>query len=119
MTAFVTIPVATVDGVLKIPNTALRFMPPLPPDKIRALYSRYGVEAETSQEESGRATKHAAKREAAIVWKSKSGGGLQPVKIEIGITDHAYTQIVKVITGVLSEGDDVVTASLNAQTARR
>ncbi len=119
MTAFVTIPVATVDGVLKIPNTALRFMPPLPPGEIRALYSRYGIEAETSQEESGRATKHAVKREAAIVWKSKSGGGLQPVKIEVGITDHAYTQIVKVITGVLSEGDDVVTASLNAQTARR
>src|ERR1700722_13308491 len=119
MTAFVTIPVATVDDVLKIPNTALRFMPPLPPDEIRALYARYGIEAETSQEESGRATRHAAKREAAIVWKSRSGGVLQPVKIEVGITDHAYTQIVRVITGVLSEGDDVVTASLGAQTARR
>jgi len=44
MTAYVTIPVATTQNVLKLPNTALRYKPPMAPEEILALYKRYGIE---------------------------------------------------------------------------
>src|SRR5713101_2693129 len=44
MTAYVTIPVATARNVLKLPNTALRYKPPMSPEEILALYTRYGIE---------------------------------------------------------------------------
>ena len=44
MTAYVTIPVATVQNALKLPNTALRYKPPMAPEEIFALYKRYGIE---------------------------------------------------------------------------
>src|SRR5438094_4960386 len=44
MTAYVTIPVATVQNVIKLPNTALRYKPPMPQEEILALYKQYGIE---------------------------------------------------------------------------
>lgn len=44
MTAYVTIPVAPALNVLKLPNTALRYKPPMAPEEILALYKRYGIE---------------------------------------------------------------------------
>src|SRR5882724_10647103 len=44
MTAYVTIPVATVENVVKVPNTALRYKPPMPPEQILATYKQYGIE---------------------------------------------------------------------------
>ena len=44
MTAYVTIPVATREDVLKLPNAALRFKPALPPAEVQALYATYGME---------------------------------------------------------------------------
>src|SRR5579864_6090358 len=48
MTAYVSIPVATAEDVVKIPNAALRYKPPLDVDTVRALYARYGL-AEATQ----------------------------------------------------------------------
>src|SRR5690349_19905764 len=44
MTAYVTIPVATVQNVLKLPNTAIRYKPPMEPEEVLALHRRYGME---------------------------------------------------------------------------
>src|SRR2546426_8848850 len=44
MTAYATIPVATAQNVLKLPNTALRYKPPLSQEEILALYKQYGIE---------------------------------------------------------------------------
>ena len=44
MTAYVTIPLASVENVLKIPNTALRYKPPYAPEEILALYKQYGID---------------------------------------------------------------------------
>jgi HlyD family secretion protein len=44
MTAYVTIPVATAQDVLKIPNGALRFKPDMKPDEVKALYQKYGID---------------------------------------------------------------------------
>src|SRR6266700_3769886 len=49
MTAYVTIPVATAQNALKLPNTALRYKPPLAPEEILALYKRFGIEGVEGQ----------------------------------------------------------------------
>src|SRR5437660_1939146 len=52
MTAYVTIPVATVQNVMKVPNTALRYKPPLGPEEILAMYKQYGIEGNERQQAS-------------------------------------------------------------------
>src|SRR5437870_10105448 len=49
MTAYVSIPVTTVQNVLKLPNTALRYKPPMAPEEILTLYQRYGIEGDEKQ----------------------------------------------------------------------
>src|SRR5204863_7787023 len=46
MTAYVTIPVAAANNVIKIPNGALRYKPDLQPNELRALYQKYGIPGE-------------------------------------------------------------------------
>ncbi|HYX52916.1 MAG TPA: efflux RND transporter periplasmic adaptor subunit [Candidatus Limnocylindrales bacterium] len=43
MTAYVTIPVAAANNVVKVPNGALRYKPDLAADELRALYQKYGI----------------------------------------------------------------------------
>lgn len=43
MTAYITIPVATAQNVLRVPNGALRYKPDLPASEIRALYEKHGI----------------------------------------------------------------------------
>ena len=45
MTAYVSIPVAAVQNVVKLPNGALRFKPDMTVEEIRALYAKYGIES--------------------------------------------------------------------------
>ena len=132
MTAYVTIPVATVLDAVKLPNAALRFRPPLAPEAVRALYARYGLEkggpmpgppgphtaiaSEPHSRPVGAADSGvAAPAEPAVVWKLV-GGSLVPVKITLGITDHAYTAVTAVLTGDLKPGDDLVTTAVTART---
>jgi HlyD family secretion protein len=44
MTAYVTIPVATAQNVLKLPNTALRYKPPMTAEEVLAIYKQYGID---------------------------------------------------------------------------
>src|SRR6266481_4360719 len=84
MTAYVTIPVTTAQNVLKLPNTALRYKPPMAPEEVLALYRRFGIDegagqsagADSTAEESGALARSAAqnmprapKAETAVVWK--------------------------------------------------
>ncbi len=130
MTAYVTIPVAGVRDVLKLPNTALRYKPPMPLEEVRALYARYGIAggseprkdatggpAATGPEAGSGGAKKVAARPAgddrAVVWKLTAGGdGMEPVQVSLGITDHAYTQVRGVLKGSLKEGDELVIRSV-------
>src|SRR6266699_3083382 len=49
MTAYVTIPVATVQNAMKLPNTALRYKPPMTTEEVLELYKRYGIEGADEQ----------------------------------------------------------------------
>jgi HlyD family secretion protein len=136
MTAYVSIPVATVQDVVKIPNGALRFKPDMTPVEIRALYAKYGIEggqgerAESGGNGGGRvlaaapaspggqpggggdtAPTHGRRLDVAIVWKLKPDNTLEPVQVRTGITDRTFTQMAQALHGSLKEGDLLVTGS--------
>jgi HlyD family secretion protein len=131
MTAYVTIPVDTVKNAMKLPNTALRYKPPLSADEILAIYKQYGIDAseqkQAVQEPAGGGTgpgnggqaeaatqnpPRAPKKDSAVVWKLHADNTMEPVKVSLGITDHAYTEVSRVLTGALKEGDDVIIRSV-------
>jgi HlyD family secretion protein len=127
MTAYVTIPVATVENALKLPNTALRYKPPMVAQEVLSLYKRYGIERVEGQQaddnstmpEGGKPTGGDAqnlprvpKAETAVVWKLHADNTMEPVKVSLGITDHAYTEVSAVLKGELKDGDDVIIRSV-------
>jgi HlyD family secretion protein len=130
MTAYVTIPVATVESVLKVPNTALRYKPPMSSEEILAVYKQYGIESgdhfsggeaatvPNAGSPSGQAAQtppRAPKADTAVVWKLHADNTMEPVKVSLGITDHAFTEITAVLKGELKEGDDLVIRSVVAK----
>ncbi len=131
MTAYVTIPVATAQSVLKLPNTALRYKPPLPQEEILALYKQYGIEggerkrtgdaaaAESPQTASGGGQNQprAPRSDTVVVWKLHGDNTMEPVKVSLGITDHAYTEITALLKGEVKEGDEVIIRSVAPKTS--
>jgi len=130
MTAYVTIPVATVENVVKVPNTALRYKPPMTSEEMLTIYKQYGIESgeslQTSQvaavanpgSPSGLAPQtplRAAKADSAVVWKLHPDNTIEPVKVSLGITDHAYTEVTAILKGDLTEGQDVIIRSVVAK----
>ena len=127
MTAYVTIPVATVQNALKLPNTALRYKPPMSAEEILAVYKQYGIDgserqaagtssgvvqaSETAKPE-GQSQARVPKSDTAVVWKLGQDNILVPVKVSLGITDHAFTEVLAVIKGELKENDTVVIRSV-------
>jgi HlyD family secretion protein len=129
MTAYVTVPVATVHNVVKLPNTALRYKPPMSPDEMVAIYRRYGIEGGEREATSGesnsgvvqaagqvpttpQAAPHVPKSDTAVVWKLRSDNTMVPAEVALGITDHAFTEVTSVLKGELNEGDSVVIRSI-------
>ena len=130
MTAYVTIPVATVQNVVKLPNTALRYKPPMTTEEVLAIYKQYGIEVDQKQSASADAAAERSaaqgggtgnlprkpKADSAVVWKLHADNTMEPVKVSLGITDHSYTEVSSVLKGELKEGDDVVIRSIVAKT---
>jgi len=127
MTAYVTIPVDTVKNALKLPNTALRYKPPMTPEEVLAIYKQHGIEgvdrkvaAEEPGGTGGGAQAAAAtlnpprvpKADTAVVWKLRADNTMEPVKVSLGITDHAYTEVRALVKGELKEGDEVIIRSV-------
>jgi HlyD family secretion protein len=125
MTAYVTIPVASATDVMKMPNTALRYKPPLPADAIMALYRRSGIDvgavasaeadavpASQVQDRTASTAPRSRRTETAVVWKLGPDGALEPVQVTLGITDHAFTEVRAVLKGSVRAGDAVVIRSV-------
>jgi len=103
-TAYVTIPTGQAENAIEIPNAALSFTPPLPPEDLQKMYRNHKVPPAAY-------TSHTGGQQ--VVWKLVDGRKLEPVAIKAGISDYTYTQLVE---GPLLEGDLLVTSSLNAGT---
>jgi HlyD family secretion protein len=122
MTAYVSIPVASVADVVKIPNAALRYKPDLPAEKLQELYSKYGVTATAAapmptnikqppaaaRERSAPKPNSTTASDMAIVWRVQADKSLRPLQIHIGLTDHTYTALT---SGDLHPGDELVTGA--------
>ena len=93
MTAYVTVPVANTNNVLKIPNGALRYKPQLPQEEMLAYQKTLGTDP----------------NDRTVVWKLRADNTIEPVKVTLGITDHSYTALNGVLVGDLKEGDEVIT----------
>jgi len=131
MTAYVSIPVAAVRNVVKIPNAALRYKPDLPAEKLEELYRKYGIvpaqaaqtskQAEVPQPPGGGGRERgpsplngAAPAESATVWRLLPDKSLQPVQVHIGLTDHTYTALTG---GEVKPGDQLITGATTAKAA--
>ncbi|MGA7853030.1 MAG: efflux RND transporter periplasmic adaptor subunit [Candidatus Acidiferrales bacterium] len=127
MTAYVTIPVATVQNALKLPNTALRYKPSMTAEQVLAIYKQYGIEAgdESQAPDDPAARGHnspapAATQnssdgpatETAIIWKLRADNSIEPVEVSLGITDHAFTEVIAVLKGELKVGNELVVRSV-------
>lgn len=132
MTAYVTIPVATVQNALKLPNTALRYKPPMAPEEILAMYKQYGIENNEKRKanedsaagdggsKGGGGTQsqpRTPRSDSAVVWKLHVDNTMEPVKVSLGITDHSYTEVAAVAKGELKEGDELIIRSVVAKSS--
>src|SRR3989442_3659520 len=126
MPAYVNITGTTAQNVLKLPNTALRYKPPMAPEEVLALYRRYGIEGDEKQRAgddhgslAGSGTQNlprAPRAENAVAWKLHTDNTMEPVKVSLGITDHSYTEVTALIKGELKEGDELIIRSVMPKT---
>jgi HlyD family secretion protein len=114
MTATLSLEVARADGVLRVPNAALRFRPTAevfaslgqePPSFGRQDASRQQAQQNRPRTEVGTSGTTNERAPRAAVWLLQDGK-LRPVRVETGISDGAMTAIVG---GSLDENTQVVT----------
>lgn len=100
MTANVAIVVAQRDQVLKVPNAALRFMPP------KTEGDRRGLEGQATKAEGGRPIHTGGTAgQLRTVWTQVESGDLVSLPVQTGISDGITTEV---LSGGLTEGDAVV-----------
>ena len=88
MTAQVKIVVADKDNVLRVPTSAIRFVPP--PSANTAGSPDYN-------------------ENASYVWIKGKGGLIEPVAVQTGVSDSSYTEIT---SGDIKEGQEVIVEAL-------
>ena len=98
-TAYVTIPTGHAENVLAIPNAAMTFAPPLPPDDLEKVYRDRRIPKPAY-------TTHAGG--AQVVWKYREGRDPEPVAVRVGISDYTVSQLLE---GDLKEGDPLVSGA--------
>ena len=103
MTANVSIVVAQRDAVLKVPNAALRFTPPVSGQVDRTKLG--GTPAKEKGVEPAAGAGKGTIAPSRTVWKQGPSGELGPLHVKTGISDGVVTEI---LSEELSEGTSVV-----------
>ena len=138
MTATVSIIIGEARNVLKVPNAALRFTPPLSPEEMGKIMENMREEmiarrraASPAASEQRREAQGVLSRpqglppggfgpqsdrskQIPLVWIEEEGGKLRPVLIRTGVTDNSYTEVTR---GDLKEGQLVLTGISSGNTA--
>jgi HlyD family secretion protein len=100
MTANVSILVAQKDRVIKVPNAALRFVPP------KGEGDRRETNGRAAKDDGGRPVKVDIRAMTSrTIWKQIENGDPVPLSVQTGISDGASTEL---LSGDLAEGDLVV-----------
>ena len=97
-------------------------------EEILAIYKQYGIDgseqlaasagsgvveaSETAKKTETQNAPRAPKSDTAVIWKLGPDNTLIPVKLSLGITDHAFTEVLAVLKGELKESDAVVIRSV-------
>jgi HlyD family secretion protein len=116
MTATASIITASAENVLRVPNSALRFVPA---NRAAGTAQPAQVQQSTSSETSplpkargarvpdaGQANQ--ASQSVGRVWKQSPDGSLSQITLRLGVADKSYTEVKEVVSGGLKEGDNVV-----------
>lgn len=98
MTATVTVEVESRQNVLKIPNAALRYLPDLPPQRLKELKTQLDLN-----------------KNETLIWVPAEGEP-KPVKVGVGLTSDSETEIS--VEG-LKEGDEVIVADQSKSPAKK
>ena len=127
MTAYVSIPVASASGVLKVPDGALRYTPDIKPDQLQAVLQQNGIsggkgraaqpKAQAAPGAPEKTPDVARSPSTGIVWKLTADKKLVPVQLKTGITDHTFTQVAQVLHGSLNPGEELVVGAAAAKSA--
>ena len=124
MTATASIITASAENVLRVPNSALRF---IPADQVASATPQPQERQSTSNEASPRQKSGGTRAEAAgrsdqasqsigRVWKQDPDGSLSQLTLRLGVADKSYTEVKEVVSGEMKEGDNVVIGLLIPQT---
>jgi HlyD family secretion protein len=111
MTANVSIVVAQRDQVLKVPNAALRFVPPK-----SELGESHQPEGKPAKAEGGGRAIPTGGAAARTIWKQTDNGELAPMIVQTGISDGSATEIM---SEAISEGDQVIVGIDQARGAKK
>ena len=110
MTAYVSVPVATANDAVKVPNGALRYTPDLTADEMAAAFAKNGITAVAGKgRKGGQQASGQTPATMAVVWKMDTNKEVEPIQIRLGITDHTTTEVAQVLKGTLNPGDQVIT----------
>ena len=112
MTATASIITASAENVLRVPNSALRFVPADQAAGALAQAQPSASSGAASQKTGGARTPDVGSSDkggqsVGRVWKQNSDGTLSPVSIRLGMADKSYTEVKEVVSGELKEGDNV------------
>lgn len=97
MTATVSIEVAHREGVLKVPNTALRYVPQMPADQLKKI-------------------RNALKPDQTVLWVEKENNQLSPMTVKTGLAGERETEV---IGDNLKEGMQVAVPSKSGASTRK
>jgi len=114
MTANVSILVAHKDGILKIPNAALRFRPSSVKKEATTKQWAFGS---VDRQKYSQGAKSFGKEQpgSRLIWVLSQDGKPVPVKIILGITDGNFSEV---ISGDLKEGMEVIVEETSDKKAR-
>jgi HlyD family secretion protein len=114
MTANVSIVVAQRDNVLKVPNAALRFMPPK--GEQGSVRSVEGKPAKADGATRAARAGAAPGANARSLWKQSESGELVAVPVQTGISDGSATEI---LSDGMAEGEQVIVGLEQARGPRK
>ncbi|MBU4199728.1 MAG: efflux RND transporter periplasmic adaptor subunit [Verrucomicrobia bacterium] len=113
MTATVNIITGEARNALRVPNSALRYMPDLSQEELRALMqerfggSRPGGQGSAPREGSqASGQRQGGMRDMSRVWIEDENGKLKMVFFKTGVTDNTFSEIV---SGDITEGTEIIT----------
>jgi HlyD family secretion protein len=108
MTANLTFPIETKEDVLRLPSTALRFVPlttQVHPEDQHYLESPQSTQStDVKKRSADEKAEQARKRQQRIVWV-KDGELLRAVPVTLGLIENKYAEVV---LGNLTEGQEVI-----------